>query len=210
MHQVVEAVAGNLSPFAYVASEINGIGGMPSQELYRWAKQRKPAGLRKWFFVNTSATTKTTGYGLIVSLLERGQLVLPRDPALLRQLAGLQFSQGERGFAKIEAENAAVHDDVSDALYLATLPHKPPTAHRVVCRLAMLAGSTKAPADARAPEVDCPVVETGGGLRLPQRPTLQSVAGDEWAAYCGVKAARPEGVQQGRFFVKRPQMGVTT
>src|SRR5207245_694917 len=106
------------------------------------------------------------------------------------------------------AENAVVHDDICDALYLATIPYKPRQAHRVVCHLAHLAGSSRAPADARVPELSCDVVESGGGLRLPVQPTLQSVAGTAFTTYAAVRPSQPEGFTAGRFRVTTTQTGV--
>jgi hypothetical protein len=205
LHKVVRDVVDGLNPFAYVASETNGIGAMPTTELRRLARetrrQRQDRTHRAWDFVNTTAASKTAAYGLILSLLERGQLVLPRHPDLLRQLAGLRFEQGARGFMKIEAQESAVHDDIADALMLAMLPYRPQAAKRVVCRMAALAGSRRAPSDARAPLLDCPVVSTGAGLRVHERPTLQSVDGIEFSTYAPTKASKPEGFTAGRFFV---------
>jgi hypothetical protein len=161
-----------------------------------------------WNFVTTTAASKTTGYGTILGLLEQEQLVLPREPALLRQLAGLKFEQRERGFTHIAADESAMHDDVADALYLATLPHKPPQAHRVICELATFAGSSRAPVDARVPELDCPLVSTGGGLRVHERPTLQSVAGRDFSLYAPPVDAKPEGFTAGRFRVTTNRTGV--
>jgi Terminase large subunit, T4likevirus-type, N-terminal len=204
LHDVVDAVVRSLRSFRYVASETNGIGAMPSTELKRRAVQtrtnRHDAVPHDWCFVNTTAATKTTGYGLILGLLERGQLVLPRDPALLRQLAGLRFEQRSRGFTHIEAEDAADHDDVADALYLATLPHRPEK--RVVCHLAALAGSNRVSGDARTPEQDDPVVQTGSGLRVYQHPALQGVARPDVSLYASPSPTKPVGIQAGRFLIK--------
>jgi len=60
--------------------------------------------------------------------------VLPREPDLLRQLPGLKFEQGERGFTRIEADSPAVHDDVADALMLGAFPDS--SRGKVVCGLA--------------------------------------------------------------------------
>ncbi len=206
LHRVVKATVANLKPFSYVATEVNGVGAYPSSELRRLAAQsrseRDDRTKRRWEFVHTTAATKTTGYSLILGMLERGQLVLPRDPDLLRQLAGLRFEQRERGFTHIEAEDAATHDDHADSLMLATVPHKPPRAHRVVCHLGHLAASVRAPADARVPELACGTVETGGGLCVPEVPILQSVASDQFTTYAPVAKAQPEGFTAGQFFVK--------
>jgi hypothetical protein len=201
LHAVVEDVARAVGAFHYLAPETNGVGAMPSSELKRLAvRVRTPK--RLWNFTNTTAGSKTAAYGLVLSLLERGQLVLPRHPDLLRQLAGLRFQQGERGFMRIEAEDAVTHDDVADALMLAMLPHRPTGAHRVVCHTASLAASRTAPGDAHAPAVDCPVVATGSGLHIYQRPTLQSVGSEAFTTYAPPVPSRPEGRRIGDYFVK--------
>jgi hypothetical protein len=208
LNRFVDELVRSLASFRYVSPEVNGVGAYPSTELRRRAAQSSARVPWTWNMVNTTASSKTTGYGTILGLLEQEQLVLPREPALLRQLAGLKFEQRERGFTHIEAGDGVAHDDVSDALYLAALPHKPPQAHRVICELARFAGSSRAPADARVPEIECPVVSTGGGLRLHERPTLQSVITDNFSLYAPPVDAKPEGFRSGRFFVKSTQGAV--
>jgi len=155
---------------------------MPSQELVTRVKagwpNEPPVPTCTWFLIATTNARKTAGYGCLLGLLEQGQLVLPRHPDLLRQLAGLRFEQGERGFTRIEAETAAVHDDIADALMLATMPYQPPGTSRVKCHLAQLARIDGAISDTPIARSD-QVIETSGGLRLPRRLHLQSIAGPE-------------------------------
>lgn len=192
--QVVGDVVAVGDAFGYVASETNGVGAMPSQELFSQlrsdalrAERPRP---RVRYEIATTSRSKTAGYGAILSLLEREQLVLPRHPDLLRQLAGLRFEQGERGFTRIEAESFATHDDVADALQLAALPWRRPGG-QLRSHLAEFANAEHAVADAELRPVDHPTVTTGGGLRLWRRPPLQSVTGPEITA---PKSARPQGV----------------
>lgn len=149
---------------------------MPAQET-----RRHLAGgfSKKWVMVATTAPKKTAAYSLVLGLLERGQLVLLRQPDLLRELAGIRFRQGERGFMSIEAESAAVHDDVADALALAMGPDK--KGSRVICHMARMADPRTAPPEAELPPGwdGGEVVTTGSGLRLFRRPPLQSVDGPE-------------------------------
>jgi hypothetical protein len=200
LDRVVDGIVGAAPNFVAVSAEVNGVGAMPSQELARRARTSHPRTPFMWNFVPTTAASKTAGYGCVLSLLERGQLVLPRDPDLLRQLAGLKFEQRQRGF-HIEADDAATHDDVSDALYLAMLPHRPPNAHRIVCRLAAMAGDSTTP-EQRTPALDSPVVQTGAGLRLYQRPALQGVLrrSQGLSLYAPQVPPEPVGVKAGRFF----------
>ncbi|MFN8131640.1 MAG: terminase family protein [Solirubrobacteraceae bacterium] len=183
LSDVVGEIAAVRAPWRAVSTEVSGVGAMPSQELRRAMPGR--ARVRAWNLVATTNAKKTAGYGAILGLLERGQLVLPRDPDLLRQLAGLRFEQGERGFTRIEAEDRAVHDDVADALMLAAAPYAPAgTRGRIRCYLADVADPKAAPADVEGPWSDGPADEldtvvTGGGLRVLRRPALQSAAGVE-------------------------------
>jgi hypothetical protein len=188
LHQVVDDVVACPVSFAYVATETNGVGAMPSQELHRRLSAARV--WRRWAMVATTAATKTAAYGALLGLLERGQLVLPRHPDLLRQLAGLRFEQGERGFTRIEADDPATHDDISDALALACLPYRPRGA-ALRCALAEMADPAVAVPDAGAPELDEPIVATGAGLRLYRRPPLQSAAGPELTLPAGARALDP-------------------
>lgn len=173
---VVRDVAAMRAGPSHISTETNGVGAMPSQELSR--AMRNNRGRRVWNFIATTNKTKTAGYGALLGLLESGQLVLPRHPDLLRQLAGLKFEQGERGFTRIEADDPATHDDVADALMLATMVYTAKSG-RLVSALAKLADPRRANHDATVQPLDEPITETGGGLRVYARPVLQSIAGRE-------------------------------
>ena len=176
---VVDAVVSAAAPFHFYSVETNGVGAMPAQELVR-----RVAGTgnqqRKWNHVSTTAAKKTAGYSLLLGLMEREQIILPRHPDLLRQLAGLRFEQGERGFMRIEADDPATHDDVADALYIATLPYTAKNG-RVLCGLSVLADPERATPEAAPPGDywDDDIATTGSGLSVWRRPPLQSVAGGE-------------------------------
>jgi hypothetical protein len=177
---VVDEVVGcPASVFAW-SLETSGVGAMPAQEVERRVRAVRGREETWWNLVATTSAKKTAGYGTLLGLLERGQLVLPRDPDLLRQLGGLTFQRGERGFTRIEAEDPAVHDDVADALMLAALPHAG-RGGRVVCGLAGLADPRRAVPDATVGGGlnDVELVRTGGGLEVPRWPALQSIAGGE-------------------------------
>jgi hypothetical protein len=209
LHSVVSDIVRAIAPYRYIASETNGLGQGPTQDLVRLVKQSRLTQHRTWLTVHTTSASKTAAYGALLSMMEKGQLVLPRDPDLLRQLLGIRIAQGERGFTSIGASDDATHDDRTDALSLCMLPRRPQGAHRFVSHTAHLAGSQRAPADAAVPELDCPTVCTGGGLRLPQQPTLQSVVDDRFSLYAEPQATQPEGFTAGRFFVKTNHQGVT-
>lgn len=185
---VVAGIAASPAPFAYIATETNGVGAGPSQELRERLGKREPG--KQWLHVHTTSQTKTVGYGGILGLIDSEQLVLPRDPDLLRQLAGLRFEQGERGFTHIEAEHAAQHDDVADALMLAALPcnlgHRSKGMPPLMSYLGRLATPRIAPADAAVPSLDQEIVTTGAGLRVYRRPPLQSASGQALTLPSGV------------------------
>lgn len=182
LHQCVLEVVASPALWRYVSTETNGAGAGPSQELERKLTQRRttrPDDVRRnWNKLHTTAATKTAGHMTALGLAERGQLVLPRSPDLLRQLAGLKFEQGQRGFLSIEAENAATHDDAADAIMASALPYRR-SGGSVVCHLLRLADPESAAVDAQVPDLDCEVVETGAGLRVYKHPPFQSVGGAE-------------------------------
>jgi hypothetical protein len=162
--------------FRYISTETSGVGAMPSQEVESTIRRHR-VHPRTFNHLATTSAKKTAGFGVVLGLLEQGRLVLPRDPDLLRQLAGLRFEQGERGFTKISAESAVIHDDVADALMAGSLPYS--HRGRVLCGLATLADPRRALPDSSVSDLDVPIVATGGGLRLLERPPLQSVHGPE-------------------------------
>ncbi len=100
----------------------------------------------------------------------------------------MRIEQGERGFSRISAEDPATHDDVSDALSLGMVPFLPPRGKRVRCLLPKLANNF--PEEATLQGLAEPVVQTGGGLRVYQRPVLQSV--------CGLDVSLPADVRRVR------------
>ncbi|MDP8908851.1 MAG: terminase family protein [Chloroflexota bacterium] len=174
---VVDSVVARRDAVAWYSVETNGVGAMPAQEVLRRA--RRPDGVRCHAeLVTTTSSRKTFAYGVILGLLERGQLVLPRHPDLLRQLAGLRFEQGEHGFTHIGAESSAVHDDVADALMLATAPHTFRSSKRTYSRLAHYARGRYPVPDSSLGNWSGEVTETPAGLTVFRRPPLQSLAGE--------------------------------
>jgi hypothetical protein len=104
--------------FQRLASETNGIGMMPSEAL---AREFSNAGLGYVVEgVTTTARLKEDCFGLVRLLLQQRRLGLPRFPALLKQLAALQYEQTEGGLLKIAVPEAGGgHDDLAMALCLA-------------------------------------------------------------------------------------------
>jgi hypothetical protein len=135
----------------------------------------------------TTADTKALGYERIRWLAERGQLTLPRDGDLLRELAGLRVSLTAGGGERIEGPPGG-HDDRPDALYIAAGVFRDRRTRRLRCVLAEHAERRTREAD--VPALDEPVVERGDGLRVYRRPPLQSVAGPGLAVPVGVRERR--------------------
>ncbi len=182
LSDVVDDVFAIRPALAYVSTETTGVGAGPSQQLYGLlARDDVPVRINR---VATTAAKKTAAFGCVLRLLERGQLILPKHPDLLRQLSGLRFEQGARSF-KFEPDSPTTHDDVADGLGLATLPHTR-RAGELTCKLGSLS-SPRAVPDANVYGPIGPTVETGSGLRVWESPPLQSVE--------GMGVSFPQGVQ---------------
>ena len=191
-------------PASWFSTETSGVGSGPSQQLEEKLVElhksdptrRRLRPVPRIQFVATTSPKKTAGYGCLLALAEQGVLFWARDPDFLRQLRGLRFEQGERGFTRIEAESEAVHDDIVDAAMLATVPWVPKKGSRIKTALTTFADPRRAAPDAELPEVDEDYVESGAGIRVWRRPPLQSAAGPElWmppATSPRKKVPRPE------------------
>ena len=205
LSEIVEEV--HRLPARYISTEVSGVGSGPSQLLEEKVKRLAAGGRRPytWNFVHTTAALKTAGYGAILGLAERGLLFWQQNPDFLRQLRALRFEQGDRGFMRIEAENAAVHDDICDAAMLATLPYRPRGASRVVCGLIQLADAARAFADAEPlPEMPEDYVESGSGLRVWRRPPLQGVRDGTWWPEAKLRSPdNDDGTEWGGVWMRR-------
>jgi Terminase large subunit, T4likevirus-type, N-terminal/Terminase RNaseH-like domain len=95
-----------------VVSEMNGVGAMPTQVLTARLKTRVVG-------FHTDARSKEDGYGTIKTLIGQGRLHLPRHPALLGQLAALEFEQRDGGTTHISVPERMGHDDLAMSLCLA-------------------------------------------------------------------------------------------
>jgi len=103
--------------FVALAAETNGVGAMPSEVLRR---RMIEAGRGDVVVpLHTTAQLKELGFGLLKMLAQEGRLVLPPVPALLRQLAALEFEVGESGSLRIAVPDRAGHDDLAMSLCLA-------------------------------------------------------------------------------------------
>lgn len=137
-----------------VASETNGVGAYPTSDLrMRLFRNQGPGGHTAYVSkVWTDARRKQSGFGKIKGLLQRGQLVLPNHPELLKQLRALQFEQMQGGSIRIEVPERQGHDDLAMALMQAVSVVRPDT-----FRPWREAISTPGP-----------VIETQGGIRVPE------------------------------------------
>jgi hypothetical protein len=167
-------------PWAAVSSEQNGVGAGPTQQLRAGllARPFPPMKGWKWNEHHTTAESKAEAFSALRLLFEHQAVVLPRHPDLLRQLRNLRYQQRMSGLSRIEADDDDTHDDICMALALAMAPYKPASRTRVRLALLARAESREKVLDARPPErllEDVPIIETGGGLHVWQRPPLQSV-----------------------------------
>lgn len=185
---VPDVVAARRSSWRLVSTETNGIGAVPSQEVRRHLAGR----VATWNLCATTNAKKVAGYAAVLGLLERGQLVLPRHPDLLRQLAGLKFEHGDRGMTRIEALDDAVHDDIADSLMLAMGTYARDGRAHVAALQA--ASRESAVPDAMVGALDVEVVETGGGLRVWGRPPLQGFTDLGLTLPAGVQRREPRPV----------------
>lgn len=95
------------------ASEVNGVGSAPTQDLRRGLREEGIGGyvIPVW----TDSRRKQAGFSKIKSLMQAGTLVLPRHPALLRELHALDYERTAAGSMRIAAR-AGFHDDLSMSL----------------------------------------------------------------------------------------------
>ena len=223
LSDVVAEIAASPAHWGAFFSEQNGVGAGPTQELFRllgrrppdaggaprlelieerpWLMGEPPPPVRGWttakIGVATSAPGKAVVYERLRWLADRGQLVLPRDGDLLRELAALRVELRPGGDEKIEA--GVGHDDRADSLYLAAGPKR--GFRGWYCALAEIAQRRRPEAELPPAMEGAPVVETGGGLKVFRRPALQSVAGHHVTPPgSGVRAqTEPAGIGGFRF-----------
>jgi hypothetical protein len=98
-----------------LASETNGVGAMPTQELRRLLRGRAGSVVD----VATTADSKQDGFGRLRVMLSQGRLALPRHPRLLGQLSALEFEERESGSMRIAVPERRGHDDLCMAMMLA-------------------------------------------------------------------------------------------
>lgn len=116
--RIVEIAEGY--PFARLVCETNGVGQMPSQILAaRMAEAHRGVFVDP---VSTTAALKENAFGFLKLLAQQGRFKVPRVPALLAQLAGLEFETSETGATRIAVPDRVGHDDLVMSLALAVLP----------------------------------------------------------------------------------------
>lgn len=81
--------------FRRIASETNGVGAMPTEQLRRLAAEARVCDNVEG--MTTTLSTKEDGFGAVRLLLQEGRLVLPRHASLLRQLANLEHEHLDSG-----------------------------------------------------------------------------------------------------------------
>lgn len=106
--------------FNRLSSEMNGVGQMPSEVLARDMWEAGRPGVVEG--VTTTARLKENGFGFVRLLLQQRRLVLPRHPALLKQLGALEYAMTESGAMRIAVPDRVGHDDLAMSLCLAVLP----------------------------------------------------------------------------------------
>lgn len=97
-----------------IASETNGVGQAPTEELVMRIGARAQV-----VPITTTAGSKEDCYGKVAVLLGRRALVIPNHIDLLRQMGGVVAEPTRQGGLKIAAKTEATHDDLPDALSLA-------------------------------------------------------------------------------------------
>ncbi|MDX3099696.1 terminase large subunit domain-containing protein [Nonomuraea angiospora] len=155
-----------------MASETNGVGAYPTEDLRRRLWEAGVLGhvAPVW----SDVRRKQSGFGKVKTMLQRGQLVLPRHPELLKQLRSLEFEQTPGGSMKIAVPERAGHDDLAMALMQAISCIRP----------ARRWGHQIRPSS-WTPEH----VVTGLGVRLPREPRPLV---HDWSSFI-----RPQGQENG-------------
>jgi hypothetical protein len=118
--EIVELGRSSCLRFGRVAAESNGVGQMPSQVLRRRLIEAGAAGAA--VAVTTTGVRKEAAFSALKLEIQRGCLALPQEPALLRQLAALEYEQLDGGGLRIRVPERRGHDDLAMALALAVMP----------------------------------------------------------------------------------------
>lgn len=103
-----------------VVAETNGVGQMPTSVLER--RLWEVTGRQVVEPVSTTAKLKEDAFGFARLLLQQGRLQVPKHPALLQQLRGLEFEVSDAGNLRLAVPDRVGHDDVAMAFAFALLP----------------------------------------------------------------------------------------
>ena len=163
-------------------------------------KPYEPPFTTRTLLMNTSAPMKAAGYSALRMLIERRQLLLPASATeLLRELLLLRVDLTPSGTERVEAGSG--HDDLADALMLATLPYKSRRDGRWRSYLTELADVRRA---LPAPDVDAGALErltaaaAPGAAGVPRTPAWASIRGPEVTLPAGVNVADPATAYRAR------------
>ncbi|MGC7152973.1 terminase large subunit domain-containing protein [Paenarthrobacter ureafaciens] len=172
--------SGKTYRYEILASEVNGVGAYPTQDLAATLQRQHVAG---WVSkVWTDAKRKQSGFSKIKGLLQRGRLILPNHPELLKQLRALEFQQLDSGSTRIAVPERAGHDDLALSFMQSVSMVFPDFARRTIdtnLRLSL---------DRERPDPD-DFVQTRNGLLVPRSPRP--------VAYMRNFAGWPEGAERG-------------
>lgn len=176
--QIENKTHGRNPGFRYelLVSEENGVGQMPTSELLRAVDREERAAYV--YRLHTSQETKAIAFGRLRALMADGRLILPRNPELLQSLGSLHARITEHGGVNIEVvDSPGTHADLAMALAQATGPWA--RERRSGCKLADFDGAPFriAADDARRVTDLGEIVESGAGVRLPQKPFFADLAG---------------------------------
>ncbi|MGQ0479704.1 MAG: terminase large subunit domain-containing protein [Pseudonocardia sp.] len=142
-----------------IASETNGVGAYPTDDLQNrlyYGRGLDSCVTGVW----TDARRKQSAFGTVKALLQSDRLVLPRHPALLKELRSLEFEQTVGGTIRISVpERGGGHDDLAMALSQAVSCIDP--------RMLYDLRSDRHCVPAADPEL---WVTTGTGVRFPRQP----------------------------------------
>lgn len=130
-----------------VATETNGVGQMPSEELARRLGRRVVA-------THSSQKSKEDNYARLRALISDRRIVLPDSLDLIRQIAGITQQVTPTGGLRIGAADENTHDDLVDALTLA------------VAAMPVDTSPSRAAEEPRGIEW----IETQGGVSVPRHP----------------------------------------
>lgn len=152
-----------------VATETNGVGAYPSEEV-----QQRVGGWTRVVMQASTQKSKEDAYGRLLARFQARRIVIPRDPELLRQLGGITATATGTGGLRIEARTEGLHDDIPDAMAAA---------------VAMLPRELEPVSPSDVPE-GAEWAETSGGVKIPV-PIRTRFAEPDWGTVYTTAVATP-------------------